>query len=168
MDPSLENPMLRFKAFWLTLGLMLLFAIVGVIYRARHVPKAGISEMRLAALKTQQNLTDVQVETLREWFKNTRGEDAANAEAEIKRIATLTEVRAAQSKSISDWGLSYTDPQGGHLPTIRVPDTLIAKAVDTLKANPGHKTEQIVLGSKTFLEQQSKKHDPTESEFLKK
>ena len=45
---------------------------------------------------------------------------------------------------------------------------MIAKAVDTLKANPGHKTEQIVLGSKTFFEQQSKKHDPTESEFLKK
>jgi hypothetical protein len=131
MDSSLENPMLRFKTFLLALGLMLVFAVLGVFYRWSGTPDSDL--------------------------------DSAEAG---KRLATLDEVRAAQAKLLTDWGLSYTDPQGGHLPTIKVPDELVAKAVETLKANPGHKTESIVLGSKTFLEQQSKTPDPT-AEFLK-
>jgi len=54
MDDSLENPMLRFKAFWLTLGLMLLFAVAGVAFRAAKAPReeldAGAEAARLATL----------------------------------------------------------------------------------------------------------------------
>ena len=77
--------------------------------------------------------------------------------------------RAQDTTEPADEGAARREPD---LPGTKAPPPQnmdsIAKAVDTLKANPGHKTEQIVLGSKTFLEQQSKKHDPTESEFLKK
>ena len=131
MDPSLENPLLRFKTFWLALGLMLAFAAAGMAYRWSQSPRTEL--------------------------------DSAEAG---KRLDTLGEVRTAQSKRLTEWGFTYTDPQGGHPPGIKVPEELIAKAVDSLKANPGHKTESIVLGSKTFLEQQSKAPDPTE-EFLK-
>jgi hypothetical protein len=133
MDESLENPMLRFKAFWLTLGLMLLFAVAGVAFRAAKAPKEEL-----------------------------------DAGAEAVRRATLTELRTAEQKAVTDLGLTYHEPQGGHLTRVSLPDPIIEKSLAALRANPARKTELLIPGSKTFLEKQAGTHDPTESAFLSK
>lgn len=86
------------------------------------------------------------------------------------RSKTLETVRKAQQQAVGELGLVWHDPQGGHLPSVSVPQPIIDKAVAALKQSPARKDEARgpIAGSKTFLEQQSKKHDPTESEFLKK
>lgn len=132
MDSTQENPMLRFKAFWAALILMLLFALVGFVYRG---------------LKTPTTELDAGAETL--------------------RLETLKTVREAEEKQVSELGLDFHAPQGGHLASATVPTALVEKAVAKLKTSPAHKTEQLIPGSKTFLEKQSQTHDPTESEFLK-
>jgi|GEM_PF-2211785 len=131
MDQSLENPMLRFKAFWLTLGLMLLFAVAGVAFRAVKAPT-----------------------------------DELDAGAEAVRRATLAELRTAEEQAVAVLGLTYHGTQGGHLTRVSVPDPLIEKGLAALKANPERKTEQLIPGSKTFLEKQAGTHDPAESAFL--
>lgn len=54
MDESLENPLLRFRAFWFALGLMLLIAVAGFVFRRAKSPKeelgAGAAAVRLATL----------------------------------------------------------------------------------------------------------------------
>lgn len=131
-DIPLDNPLLRFKTFWAVIGLMLVFAILGVIFRWANRP---VEELDYAAAQ--------------------------------QRLATLAEVREAQAKAVQALGLQYTPPQGGHLPTITVPDELISKALEHLKKNPAHKTEKVIPGTPTFLQQQATQaHDPAESEFL--
>lgn len=132
MDSTQENPLLRFKAFWAALILMLLFALAGFAYRGLKTP--GIE---------------------------------LDAGAETIRLETLKVVREAEEKQVKDLGLTFHAPQGGHLVSVTVPAELADKAVAKLKASPGRKTEQLIPGSKTFLDQQSQTHDPTESEFLK-
>lgn len=131
MDESLENPMIRFKAFWLATGVMLLVALAGFYFRASKAPDAELDDGAAAV-----------------------------------RLATLNELRKAEEKAVADFGLTYHGPQGGHLTRVTVPDALIEKALAALKANPAHKTEQLIPGSKTFMEKQSGTHDPTESAFL--
>ncbi|MGI8605255.1 MAG: hypothetical protein ACR2OZ_19965 [Verrucomicrobiales bacterium] len=133
MDPEPENYLARFKAFWLTMGLILLFALLGLFVRRFQAPKP----------------------------------EEINSELESKRLATLQEVRDAQAKAIESMGLVYHHPEGGHISQVSIPDPLLAKAVARLRQTRGHRTEQVVPGSKTQLEQ-SKQHDPVESEFLKK
>lgn len=131
-DIPLDNPLLRFKTFWAVLGLMFVFAIVGVIFRWLDRP---VEELDHAAA--------------------------------VQRAATLAEVRESGAKAVQALGLEYTAPQGGHLPKITVPDELIGKALEHLKANPAHKTEKVIPGTPTFNQQQATQaHDPTESEFL--
>lgn len=139
METHPENTLQRFKTFWLALGLMVAFAVVGLAVRAWKSPKEEFT-----------------------------------SGADTKRLATLTEVRDAQAKAVTALGLVHHDPQGGHLTSVTVPDALIKKSLEHLQgaakaaAAQGNKTEQLIPGSKTFMDQQSKKHDPTESEFLKK
>jgi hypothetical protein len=133
MDESLENPLRRFKAFWLALAAMLLVALVGFAYRALNTPNAELDD-GAAAL----------------------------------RIATLTELRTAERKTVADLGLTYHEPEGGHLTRVTLPEAVIEKALVALKARPHGKTELLIPGSKTFLEKQAGTHDPTESAFLSK
>lgn len=57
MDDSLENPTRRYKAFWLTLGLMLLFALAGFAFRAASAPE---EELDIAAeIQRRATLTDL-------------------------------------------------------------------------------------------------------------
>lgn len=131
-DIPLDNPFLRFKTFWAVIGLMLVFAILGVVFRWLDQPKEEL--------------------------------DHASA---AQRSATLAEVHEASAKAVKDLGLNYTGPQGGHLPTVTVPDALIEKTLAGLQANPAHKTEKVIPGTPTATEQQQTQgHDPTESEFL--
>ena len=136
-----ENTLQRFKTFWLTLGVMLLFALAGAVAHCSSAPKSAITSA-----------------------------------ADEKRLATLAEVRDAQAKAVTDLGLIHRDPQGGHLTSVAIPDALLKKSVAHLQeaakaasALPTpNKTEQVIPNSKTFNEQQqSKGHDPAESEFLK-
>lgn len=133
MDESLENPMLRFKAFWLALGVMLLIALAGLVYRKTQTPREPL-----------------------------------DGGAAAQRLATLTELRTAEKKAVTDLGLTYHDPEGGHLTRVTLTDPIIEKALAALKASPGRKTELLIPGSKTFLEKQAGTHDPTESAFLSK
>jgi hypothetical protein len=133
MDESLENPMLRFRAFWLALTVMLLIAVAGFVFRGLKAPREEL-----------------------------------DAGAAAQRLATLTELRTAEEKAVTDLGLTYHRPEGGHLTRVSVPDALIEKALANLKASPARKTEQLIPGSKTFLEKQAGTHDPTESAFLSK
>jgi hypothetical protein len=130
-DYQPETTIARFKAFWISLGLILLLALLGLIVRRVGAPKEEI--------------------------------DAA---AEARRLETLAAVREAQAKAVETMGLVYEDPQGGHLPKVTVSDEVLEKSVTQLRKNTAHKTDQIIPGSKTFLEQQAKQHDPVES-FLK-
>ncbi len=100
------------------------------------------------------------------WIGQPSGEIDAGAES--VRAGTLKTVMDAQKQSVSELGLVWTDPQGGHLPTITVPDALIAKAVDALKQKKAQKDESRgpIPNTKTFNEK-SKAHDPVESEFSK-
>jgi hypothetical protein len=133
MDESLENPMLRFKAFWLALGVMLLIALAGLVYRKIQTPREEL-----------------------------------DGGAAAQRLTTLTELRTAEKKAVTDLGLTYHDPEGGHLTRVSLTDPIIEKALATLKASPARKTELLIPGSKTFLEKQAGTHDPTESAFLSK
>ncbi len=90
-----------------------------------------------------------------------------DAGAEGKRTAILATVREATQKGITEIGFDYKDAQGGHLPTITVPDAVIEKAVAKLKANPAHKMAAPYVGSKEDLARKAKVHDPAESEFQK-
>ena len=89
-----------------------------------------------------------------------------DAGAAAVRLATLEELRKAEQQAVTDLGLTYHPPEGGHLTRVTVPDPVIEKALASLKANPARKTEQLIPGSKTFLEKQAGTHDPTESAFL--
>ena len=133
MDESLENPMLRFRAFWLALSAILLVALAGFAYRSLRSPNQEL-----------------------------------DAGAAAVRLTTLQELRDAEEKAVAGLGLDYHKPEGGHLTRVTVPDALIEKALVALKASPARKTEQVVLGSKTFLEKQAGSHDPAESAFLSK
>lgn len=128
-DP--QNPFERFKAFWLTLGTVLVLLVLIVIVRRVQTP-----------------------------------DEPADAAAEQERLAKLQEVREAQSKAVTDLGLKYQGPQGGHLPRIEVPEALIARAVARLGEKRAQKSNQVIPGSKTQLEQQSQEPDPIEA-FLK-
>lgn len=131
MDESLENPMRRFKAFWLAAGMILLVAFAGVVYRAINAPDGELDDGAAAV-----------------------------------RLASLVEWRETEEKAVTDMGLTFHGPEGGHLTRVTVPDDIIETSLAALKANPAHKTEQLIPGSKTFMEQQSATHDPTESAFL--
>jgi len=131
MDESLENPMVRFKAFWLVMAAMLAVAVVGMLYRARQSPDRELDDGAAAV-----------------------------------RLATLNELRIAEQKAVTDLGLTYHIPQGGHLTRVTVPEAVIEKALAALKERPARKTELLIPGSKTFLEKQAGSHDPTESAFL--
>ena len=130
-DPSPEQTIARFKAFWVALGLILGIALLGLIVRRVQAPAEEV--------------------------------DAA---AEAARLETLATVREAQQKAVESLGLTYHDPDGGHLSRVSVPEPVMAKAVTALRQNTAHTTGQVIPGSKTFLDQQSKQHDPVES-FLK-
>lgn len=133
MDESLENPMLRFKAFWLALGVMLLIAVAGLVYRKTQTPTEEL-----------------------------------DAGAATVRLATLAELRTAEKKEVADLGLTYHEPEGGHLTRVTLPEPVIEKSLTALKASPARQTELLIPGSKTFLEKQAGTHDPTESAFLSK
>lgn len=100
------------------------------------------------------------------WLKTP--EEPLDAGSAAQRLATLAELRKAEEKAITDLGLTYHSPQGGHLTRVTVPDAIIEKALASLKTSKAHKTEQLIPGSKTFLEKQAGTHDPTESAFLSK
>jgi DMSO/TMAO reductase YedYZ molybdopterin-dependent catalytic subunit len=97
--------------------------------------------------------------------------DEIDAEAAAIRSARLVDVRAAQQKEVAALGLHWQDPQGGHLPLITVPDELIAKVLPSLKARAMKATAiqtPEALAAAQAKAAASGKHDPTESEFLKK
>lgn len=131
MDESPENPLQRFRAFWLALAVMLVVALAGFAYRALKTPREEL-----------------------------------DAGAAALRLATLAELRSAEEKAVADLGLTYHGPEGGHLTRVTVPDAVIEKALTSLKANTPRPTEQLIPGSKTFMEKQAGTHDPTESAFL--
>jgi len=131
MDDSLENPMLRFKAFWVAMTAMIAVAAAAVVYRAVKSPSTELDDGAAAV-----------------------------------RLATLQEARAAEEKAVAELGLTYHPPEGGHLTRVTVPDAIIEKAVAALQQRAAAKTELLIPGSKTFLEQQAGTHDPTESAFL--
>ena len=102
------------------------------------------------------------------WVAKPGGE--IDAGAEQVRTATLQTVMQGQKQAVSELGLIWSDPQGGHLPTITVPDTLIAKGIEALKQKKAQKDESRgpIPGSKTFTEKAKSAHDPVESEVSKK
>jgi hypothetical protein len=77
MDDTQENPMLRFKAFWLTLGLMLLFALAGFAFRAASAPgeelDAGAELQRLATLSELRKAEKSAVEATGLTYHDTEG-----------------------------------------------------------------------------------------------
>jgi hypothetical protein len=131
MDDSTENPMLRFRAFWLALAVMLLVALAGFAYRALKTP-----------------------------------DEELDAAAAALRLTTLNELRQSEQQAVTELGLTYHGPEGGHLTRVSVPDPIIEKALAALKTQPARATEQLIPGSKTFMEKQAGTHDPTESAFL--
>lgn len=133
MDESPENPLQRFRAFWLALAVMLVVALAGFAYRALKTPREEL-----------------------------------DAGAAALRLATLAELRTAEQQAVADLGLTYHGPEGGHLTRVTVPDAVIEKALAALKAHTPRATEQLIPGSKTFMEKQAGTHDPTESAFLSK
>jgi hypothetical protein len=130
-EPSPEQSIARFKAFWVAIGVVLAIAVAGLIVRRTQAPR-----------------------------------DEIDVAAEMTRLQTLADVREAQRKAVESLGLTYHDPEGGHLPRVSVPDPVMAKVVAALRQRTAHKTEQVIPGSRTFLDQQSKQHNPVES-FLK-
>jgi hypothetical protein len=92
--------------------------------------------------------------------------DVLDAEAESRRTALLIQNRADQEKEAKALGLHWQDPQGGHLPLVTIPDELIKKTLPALAARkPVPTTTKTPEGA---LKATAGKHDPTESEFLKK
>jgi hypothetical protein len=89
-------------------------------------------------------------------------DDASSAQ----RVITKAEVEKTAADSVTKMGLEFRSAEGGHLPKIVVPDALIEKSLVKLQAKQGHKTDKVIPGTKTFLDQQSKQHDPEQS-FLK-